>query len=956
MTNQFSYISNAHPAFVENLYNDYKKSPESIDPSWANFFKGFEYASGDGHTENGNTDNGKSTLSSVSQISESQLKKEIAVMMLIDAYRHRGHLKSDTNPLKKRKERYPHLDLSEFDLENELNNTFSAGSAVGLKNATLQQIVDKLDKIYCAHIGFEYSHIEHHAERLWLRERIETMPLTPGFGFSIDKKKRILEKLNEATGLEEFLGKKFVGKKRFSLEGGETTIPALDSIINAGAADEVDEVIIGMAHRGRLNVLTNILGKTYENVFNEFDENVPVISYGSGDVKYHLGFSSQVPTPSGKTVYLKLLPNPSHLEAVDAVMLGFARAKANLLYESNFSRILPIMIHGDAAVAGQGIVYETLQMSELKGYKTGGTIHFVINNQIGFTTDFEDARTSNYCTSIANTVQAPSFHVNGDDPEAVVFVSELAVAYRNKFKSDVFIDMVCYRKHGHNESDNPEFTQPQMWQLIKNHKNPRELYTEQLIARSEVTRDLAEKLSQEYNDFLQARLNDVKQNVLPYKYQEPEIAWRNLKRGEELTDDDFHTSPDTGITRSEIQKIIDHLMRVPDGFNPLKDVLRYLQGKQKLLSDNKIDWGYGELMAYASLVSENHAVRLSGEDVKRGTFSHRHVSWFDADTNKEYNRLSELGSGLTDVGLTDNGKASHSSVNPTSVSLKSISPESVNPKSFSVYNSLLSEYAVMGFEFGYAMASPDGLVIWEAQFGDFSNGAQTIIDQFIAAGESKWQRQNGLVLLLPHGYEGQGPEHSSARMERMLQLCAENNMVVANVTTPANLFHIMRRQILRPFRKPLVIMSPKSLLRHPEVLSDISEFETGKSFQEVIDDAQITNVKEVKKVVFCTGKIYYDILEQQKKTEAKNVAVVRIEQLYPFPEKQVEAIIKKYKAKNVFWAQEEPQNMGAFSMIQTFHTDLGLKYIGRKATASPATGYNKVHVKEQAEIVAEVLS
>ena len=924
MTNQFSYISNAHPSFVENLYNDYLKSPESVDPSWAYFFKGFEYASDANANGSPNgISNGYAATNGTSTTGINIFpEKEIAVMMLIDAYRHRGHLISDTNPLKKRKNRYPHLELNEFGLENELNQTFFAGNTIGLKNATLQQIVDKLNKIYCGHIGFEYSFIEHHEERLWLRERIENMPLEPGFGFSIDKKKRILEKLNEATGLEEFLGKKFVGKKRFSLEGGETTIPALDSIINAGAAGEVDEVIIGMAHRGRLNILTNILGKTYENIFNEFEENVPTISYGSGDVKYHLGFSSQVPTPSGKTVYLKLLPNPSHLEAVDAVMLGFARAKANLLYENNFNRVLPIMIHGDAAVAGQGIVYEVLQMSELRGYKTGGTIHFVINNQIGFTTDFEDARTSNYCSSVANTIQAPTFHVNGDDPEAVVFVSELAVAYRQKFKSDVFLDMVCYRKHGHNESDNPEFTQPQMWQLIKNHKNPRELYTEQLINRSEVTRDMAEKMSQEYNDFLQARLNDVKQNVLPYKYQEPELAWRNLKRGEELTDEDFHSPFDTGISRSEIQTIVDHLMRVPENFTPLKDVLRYLQGKQKLLTDNKIDWGYGELMAYASLLLENKSVRLSGEDVKRGTFSHRHVCWFDADTNKEYNRLNDL---------------------------------SPSQAKFHVYNSLLSEYAVMGFEFGYAMASPDGLVIWEAQFGDFSNGAQTIIDQFIAAGESKWQRQNGLVLLLPHGYEGQGPEHSSARMERMLQLCAENNIGVANVTTPANFFHLMRRQILRPFRKPLVIVSPKSLLRHPECLSDISDFETGKSFLEVIDDAQITNVKAVNKIVFCSGKLYYDILEQQKKTETKNVAVVRVEQLYPFPEKQLEAIIKKYKTNNVFWAQEEPQNMGAFSMIQTFHSDLGLKYIGRKPAASPATGYNKIHLKEQADIVATVL-
>ena len=937
MVNQFSYISNAHPSFVENMYNDYKKSPQTIDPSWANFFKGFEYASGENGTANGYT-NGTVAVNGIAGVGVGIIpEKEIAVMMLIDAYRHRGHLLSDTNPLKKRKNRHPHLDLAEFGLENDLDNSFYAGKTIGLPDGKLKDIVDKLNKIYCAHIGFEYSNIEKQEERLWLRERIENMPLTPGFGFAIEKKKRILEKLNEATGLEEFLGKKFVGKKRFSLEGGETTIPALDSIINSGSAAGVQEVIIGMAHRGRLNVLTNILGKTYESVFNEFEENVPTISYGSGDVKYHLGYSSQVPTPDGKTVYLKLLPNPSHLEAVDAVMLGFARAKADLLYNGDYNRILPIMIHGDAAVAGQGIVYEVLQMSGLQGYLTGGTVHFVINNQIGFTTDFEDARTSNYCSSVANTIQSPTFHVNGDDPEAVVFVSELAVAYRQKFSADVFVDMVCYRKHGHNESDNAEFTQPQMWQLIKNHKNPREIYTEQLINRSEVTRDLAEKLMQEYNDFLQARLNDVKQNVLPYKYQEPEIAWRNLKRGGELADADFHTSPETGISRPELQKILDQLMRVPDGFNPLKDILRYLQGKQKLLTENKIDWGYGELLAYASLLLNNKAVRLSGEDVKRGTFSHRHVCWYDGDTNKEYNRLSDFGFQISDK------------TNPTSNAQRPTS-------NFHVYNSLLSEYAVLGFEFGYAMTSPNGLIIWEAQFGDFSNGAQTIIDQFFAAGESKWQRQNGLVLLLPHGYEGQGPEHSSARIERFLQLCAENNMVVANVSTPANFFHLMRRHMLRPFRKPLVIMSPKSLLRHPECLSDISEFETGKSFLEIIDDLQITDIKAVKKVVFCSGKLYYDILEAQKKQEIKTTAVLRIEQLYPFPEAQAQEFLKKYDTQRVFWAQEEPQNMGAWSHIQTFHSDLGLKYIGRKPAASPATGYAKIHAKEQADIVAEVLS
>jgi 2-oxoglutarate dehydrogenase E1 component len=923
MSSDFSFIANAHPSYIEGLYKEYVSDPNAIDQSWAMFFKGFDYAAGNGNG-NGHSNgasavvNGANTEGGVSSIP----KKEIAVMMLIDGYRHRGHLLSTTNPIKPRRDRNARLSPSDYGLEeNDMGKTFAAGDVLGLKNATLTQIVDRLKSIYGGNIGFEYSHIENSDKRQWLRERIEQHNASNGYGFPLEKKKRILEKLNEAVGFEEFLGKKFIGKKRFSLEGGESTIASLDAIINTSADDRVEEVVIGMAHRGRLNVLANVMRKTYDNIFNEFDENVPELSYGSGDVKYHLGYSSQVNTPSGKSVYLKLLPNPSHLEAVDPLVVGYARAKADILYEGDYDRILPIMIHGDAAVAGQGIVYEVVQMSHLPGYYAGGTIHFVINNQIGFTTNFEEARSSTYCSSIGNVVQAPTFHVNGDDPEAVVFASELAVAYRQEFNNDVFIDMVCFRKHGHNESDNPEFTQPLMWKLIKNHANTREIYIETLSKRSDVTREMAEQLMREYDDFLQARLADVKQNHLPYKYQEPEQAWRNLKKG--ATDEDFLQSPETGIARETIDKILTHLMTIPAGFTPLKDIARYLGGKQKLLDDKKLDWGYGELLAYGSILLDNKSVRLSGEDVKRGTFSHRHACFFDADTNAEYSRLGSI---------------------------------SEKQAKFHIYNSLLSEYAVMGFEYGYGMASPDALIIWEAQFGDFHNGAQTIIDQFLAAGESKWQRQNGLVLLLPHGYEGQGPEHSSARMERFLQLCAENNMTVANVTTPANFFHLMRRQLARPFRKPLVVMSPKSLLRYSECVSDIKDFETGNRFQEVIDDPLSIDAKKARKVLFCSGKVYYDLLLKQKAENIKDVALVRVEQLYPFPVQQVEAIQKKYGIASYHWVQEEPQNNGAWFHIATFHGDLGLKFIGRKPSASPASGFVKVHNKEQEKIVNEAFS
>jgi len=714
---------------------------------------------------------------------------------------------------------------------------------------------------------------------------------------------------------EKFLHTKYIGQKRFSLEGGETTIAALDAIINTAADHEVQEVVIGMAHRGRLNVLANIMGKTYEQIFSEFEGTAKLDqTMGSGDVKYHMGYGSEVTTTGNKTIHLKLMPNPSHLEAVDPVVVGFARAKADVMYESEFDKILPILIHGDASIAGQGIVYEVLQMSDLKGYYTGGTIHFVINNQIGFTTDFDDARSSDYCTSLAGAIQAPVLHVNGDDPEAVVKCVEIATRYRQKFNADIFVDMVCYRRHGHNEGDDPKFTQPHMYALIDKHQNPREIYTSYLLEKGESdAKDLAKEMEKKFWADLQERLDEVKQNPLPYNYQQPELWWKSLRKA---TADDFIQSPATAISNTDFKKIFDALMSWPADFAPLKKVEKIIQDKIKLFqAENKVDWATGELMAYSSILLDGNDVRMSGQDVKRGTFSHRHAVLRDENTDAEYSRLSRLDA---------KGK-------------------------FRIYNSLLSEYGVLGFEYGYALANPHALVLWEAQFGDFSNGAQTMIDQFISAGEQKWNRMNGITMLLPHGYEGQGPEHSSARMERYLQACAELNMVITNITTSANLFHVLRRQVAWPFRKPLVNFSPKANLRHPGSYSHVSEFTSG-GFKEVIDD-ESADANQVKKVLFCSGKLYFDLVERKQKDNRNDIAIVRLEQIYPLPFKQLDELYKKYNKAVWFWVQEEPLNMGAASFLQMNLKNINYGVISRNPSAATATGYAKVHKQEQEEII-----
>jgi len=902
----YSYIYNAHPTYIEKMYKEYQQSPEGVDAGWRTFFEGFEFASGaNGEpSSDGPADGG------------SGVTKEFGVMSLIHGFRSRGHLLATTNPIRKRKDRKPHLDLSDYGLsEADMNATFAAGKEIGLQNATLKQILDRLYLLYTGNIGIEYAHIENREKRMWLREKIETMNLEGGFGLSLDKKKRILEKLNGAVMFEKFLHTKYVGQKRFSLEGGETTIAALDAVISAASSDKVEEVLIGMAHRGRLNVLANIMGKTYEHIFNEFEGTaVPDMSFGDGDVKYHLGYSSQVETPEGNKVYLKLAPNPSHLESVDPVLEGFARAKADILYDSDYDKILPILIHGDAAVVGQGVVYETVQMSQLEGYYTGGTLHYVINNQVGFTTDFEDARSSTYCTAAASLVQAPVFHVNGDDPEAVVWAAELAIEYRQKFNNDVFIDMVCYRKHGHNEGDDPKFTQPAMYEAISKHKNPREIYLEKLVSRGDVEEKLAKNMEESFWSDLQKRLDSVKEKPLPYSYQEPEKSWQKLKKNTKIAD----LKPvKTAITQKVAKQVIESLQKLPEGFTPLSKVARLQKGSQKLIDAKKIDWAFGELIAYGSILLEGKNVRMSGQDVKRGTFSHRHAVLRDVKTYEQYNRLSRLSQ--------DQGK-------------------------YMIYNSLLSEFAVLGFEYGYSLASPESLVIWEAQFGDFYNGAQTIVDQYISAAESKWQRMSGLVMLLPHGYAGQGPEHSSARVERFLQSTADFNMIIANITTPANYFHLLRRQLALPFRKPLVVMSPKSLLRHPKCVSDITELSGKNTFVETIDDANAKPAK-VKRLLLCTGKVYYDLLAKQEEDKRDDIAIARVEQLHPFPEKQVQAIMSRYKKADIRWVQEEPANMGYWDYVLRYLRKEPIELVSRPASASPATGFKKVHDKQQAQLI-----
>jgi 2-oxoglutarate dehydrogenase E1 component len=920
---KFTYIANAHVSYIDELYAAYKNDSTSIDASWKEFFDGFDFAIthyGEGLGSTSQTVENKPSISSGTIMQMENLPKEIRVRALIHGYRSRAHLRSKTNPVRERRDRKPLIDPENFGLGAEdMQTVFEAGKEIGIGAASLTQILQALKTIYEGPMGFEFLYIRD-AEMLdWFKSKVEKEALA--FAPSHEEKKRILFKLNQAVVFENFLHTKYLGQKRFSLEGGESTIPFLDAVINTAAQYGVEEVMIGMAHRGRLNVLANVMGKTYEQIFSEFEGTAkPDLTMGDGDVKYHMGYSSDIQTPEQHKVHLKLAPNPSHLEAVNPVVEGFLRAKIDHAHKGDAKKALPILIHGDAAVAGQGIVYEVTQMAGLKGYNTGGTIHFVINNQVGFTTDFDDARTSIYCTDVAKIIDAPVIHVNGDNAEAVVFAARLAAEFRQKFNKDIFVDMVCYRRHGHNESDEPKFTQPELYNIISKHPNPREIYIKRLTERGDFDAKIAAQMDEEFRQLLQDRLNMVKEKPLPYQATKFETEWANLRRSKP---EDFEQSPETGITQAQIEKVAEAITVIPKGFKPIKQIEAQMKQRKEMFFETKeLNWAAAELLAYGSLLLEGKPVRLTGQDVQRGTFSHRHAVIHDANTNQPFNSLLEMKD---------------------------------RKGQFYIYNSLLSEYAVLGFEYGYAMANPNALTLWEGQFGDFANGAQTMIDQFISSGESKWQKMNGIVMLLPHGYEGQGPEHSNARPERFLQLSAEYNMVVANVTEPSNFFHLLRRQQAWEFRKPCVVMSPKSLLRHPKVVSPLKEFTSGR-FREVLPDTTV-KAKDVKRVILCTGKVYFDLEEAREKEKNTQVAIVRVEQLHPLPKKQILDVLKSYKGAEVVWVQEEPENMGYWNyLLRLLYQELPMRVIARKPSASPATGYNKVHVEEQRNLVAQALS
>jgi 2-oxoglutarate dehydrogenase E1 component len=950
-------FNGANAAFIADLYARWAERPDSVDPSFGELFAALNDearsvltdASGASwaprHFDVGDPEppkpaakkDGKAAPAAAAapalqpeQVRAATLDS-LRALMMIRAYRVRGHLEAQLDPLGLTVPKpHPELDPATYGFtEADMDRPVFIDQVLGRETATAREIVALLRQTYCGPIGVEYMHIQDPAQKTWLQRRIEGAPWAGRMGK--DEKKTLLRQLTEAEGFEAFCQKRYVGTKRFGLEGGEVTIPALHAMIETGAQAGVNEVVIGMPHRGRLNTLVNVVRKPFTALFSEFGGNSfkPDDVQGSGDVKYHLGTSTDIEA-AGHPVHISLQPNPSHLEAVDPVVVGKVRARQDNVGDTKTRRsVMGILMHGDAAFAGQGLVYETLAMSQLIGYRTGGTIHLVVNNQIGFTTVPAHAYSGLYCTDVAKSIQAPILHVNGDDPEAVIFCSRLATEFRDEFATDFVLDIVCYRRHGHNETDEPAFTQPIMYRAIRDRKTTRTLYAEKLAAEGSVTADEAKVMWDEFAATLEEAYKAA-QGYKPNKADWLEGRWAGLKQSDQ---EDERAEESTAVPVADLKLIGQALSTVPEGFDANPKITRQLEAKRAMIERGEgIDWATGEALAFGGLLLDGNRVRLSGEDCQRGTFSQRHAVLVDQTNANEYVPLNNIREGQARI---------------------------------DIYNSLLSEQGVLGFEYGYTLADPMTLVLWEAQFGDFANGAQVIIDQFLASGETKWLRMSGLTLLLPHGYEGQGPEHSSARLERYLQLCAERNMMVCNLTTPANYFHALRRQLKRSFRKPLIIMTPKSLLRHKLAVSPLADFAEGSRFQHVIPEIDaIGPAESVKRVVLCTGKVYYDLLAERREKGVEDVAIVRLEQIYPFPLKALTAVLKQYPKAGIVWCQEEPENMGAWTFVDRKiermlgnmqHVCARPDYVGRDAAASPATGLAKTHTAQQAALVARAL-
>ncbi len=904
-----SYVGNADVTAIDHLYKSYLENPTSVDEGWQKFFEGFDFAQT-------NFDEKSSNDKSEGAVPEN-FQKEFRVINLINGYRSRGHLFTKTNPVRERRQYEPTLAIENFELEeSDLSTVFHAGNEIGIGQVTLKEIIDHLEETYCQSIGIEFMYMREPARRDWFKDRIEIKNRPK---FDKERKLYIYKTLNQASNFESFLGKKFVGQKRFSIEGGESLIPALHTLVHKGSELGVSYFVMGMAHRGRLNTLINIFNKKPRDVFSEFEgkEFDTEDATFDGDVKYHQGFTSHIESIKGEPIGLTLAPNPSHLEAVDPVVLGIARAKLDRKFDNDENKVCTVMIHGDAAIAGQGIVYEVIQMAQLDAYRVGGTIHIVVNNQVGFTTNYLDGRSSTYCTDVAKTTLCPVFHVNGDDVEAVVQTIEIAMQYRQHFHRDIVIDLLCYRKFGHNEGDEPKFTQPKLYDIISKHPNPVKIYGKYLIDEGFATEKELKEYDETYIDFLEKEYAASKENKKAAVWDFLSHTWEGYRHSKP---EDFDKSPKTGVDKKKLLDLGKKLATLPEGKNYFRKISKIFDDRFKAFEDDKLDWGSAEMLAYATLLVEGNPVRFSGQDIERGTFSHRHAVVTTEDTEEEIVTLNHL---------------------------------SKDQSKFQIYNSLLSEYAVLGFEYGYSLASPETLTIWEAQFGDFYNGAQIMVDQFITAGEDKWATQSGLVMLLPHGYEGQGAEHSSARIERFLQQAADYNIQLVNTSTPANHFHLLRRQLAREFRKPLVVFSPKMILRLPEATSTLEEMATG-SFQEIIED-KVKNSDQIDTLVFLSGKFYYEVKAKAKEMGVENMNYVRVEQLYPLPKKQIEDCIASYKkVKNIIWAQEEPSNMGAWHYMAMSMRNIPFIGISRKSSAAAAEGSHDLHKRRLSQLFSEL--